>query len=197
MNAQNAILLLGRKNPFGDEIAQALESAGSDVVFTASGLGAIDALVVVSPPPLLGAFFLDITDAELDGSLDQFLDLFDALRDQTPLVRDGGSVVLVSDRGHLGGWRGAHEMAFSGAAAGLMRSVALENAPRKVRANVIAAEFPTSKTPSDPAEVASLAVFLASPAAAGVNGELIMVNRGQSLAIREARDRRPSRPDPC
>jgi NAD(P)-dependent dehydrogenase (short-subunit alcohol dehydrogenase family) len=196
MSSVDVILLLGRGEPFADEITQALTDAGSDVVFAVAGLSSIDALILVLPPPLLGVSFLDITDAQLDASLDRFLDLFDALRETAPLISEGGAVVLVSDRGHLGGWHGAHEMAFSGAAAGLMRSVALENAPRHIRANVIAAELPNSKTPSDPAEVASLAAFLASPASAGVNGELILVNRGQSLAIREARDRRPSRPNP-
>ena len=189
MSAPVVVVLSGSHDPFAEAIAEVLEAAGTEAPTSVSGLETIDALVIVTPPPTLGAAFLDITDAQLAVALDGFLDLFDTLRDCVPLIRDEGAVLVVSDRGHLGGWNGAHEMAFSGAVAGLMRSVALENAPRRIRANLIAVELAGARTPSDPAEVASLAAFLLSPAAAAVNGELILANGGRSLQIREARDR--------
>jgi NAD(P)-dependent dehydrogenase (short-subunit alcohol dehydrogenase family) len=194
MSARTTVLLWGRDNPFAQEITVALEAAGSMVLASVSGPVEIDALVLVTSPPALGTPFLDITDAQLSASLDQFLDLFESLRDDVPRLRDDGAVLVVSDRGHLGGWHGAHEMAFSGAVAGLLRSVALENASRRIRANLIAVELPDAKTPSDPSAVASLAAFLVSPAAVGVNGELILANGGRSLQIREARDRRAPAP---
>jgi hypothetical protein len=64
--------------------------------------------------------------------------------------------------GHLVGWYGVHEMAFSGAVAGLPRSVALETVSRRIRANLIAVELPDAKTHSNPT-VAGLAAFLLSP----------------------------------
>lgn len=197
-------LLAGADQPFAQEIAERLRAAGRAVTESpgyaldaalAQG-AALDALVLVLPPPRLGTAFLDVDDALLEAELEQFLDVFGALNQALPRLQDGGGVVLVEARGHLGGWGGAHEMAFAGALAGLLRSVALENMARGVRANVIGVELPgggSGQPASDPAEVADLAAFLLSPAAAAVNGELILANAGRSLQMREARDRRPAR----
>lgn len=186
------IVLLGHDNPFAPDIARRLAQDDANVATSLEGDSALDGLVIVMPPPHLETSFLDVTDAQLEAGLAEFLDLFAALGRALPRLRDGGSLVVISHRGHLGAWNGAHEMAFAGAVAGLMRSVSLENATRDIRANVIAIELPDASETSDPIEVASLAAFLLSPAAGGVNGELILANRGRSLQIREARDRRPS-----
>ncbi|WP_293902041.1 SDR family oxidoreductase [Phenylobacterium sp.] len=196
-------LLVGAGVPLAEAIARRLRDAGLPLVevsglseaAVSQALAAVDrlgALVIVTAPPALGTSMLEVDDAQLEASLEQFLDLFGALHQALPRLEDGASVLAVSSRGHLGAWGGAHEMAFAGAIAGLLRSVALENMARGVRANLIAVELPDTGVGSDPAEVADLAHYLLSPAAAAVNGELILANGGRSLQMREARDRRPA-----
>lgn len=152
-------------------------------------------LVVVAPPPQSRADFLQIDDADLEAGLGPFLDLFGALGVLSPAVIDGGAVVYVGHRGHLGTWGGTHEAAFSGAVAGLMRALALETMGRGLRANVVATDLADDQSRIPPeihlAQVADLTLFLLSPAAGAVSGELFLANRGASLRPREARNRTP------
>ncbi len=153
------------------------------------------ALVVVAPLPQGRADFLQIDDADLDAALEPFLDLFGALGVLSPAVIYGGAVVYVGHRGHLGTWGGAHEAAFSGAVAGLMRALTLETMGRGLRANVVATDLADDQIRIAPethlAQVADLTLFLLSPAAGALSGELFLANRGASLRPREARDRTP------
>jgi NAD(P)-dependent dehydrogenase (short-subunit alcohol dehydrogenase family) len=201
--SMGAALLIGARESFAAAVAQRLRGAGTPLVEVAgmseaevagalADIPLLQYLVIVAPPPVLGTSVLEVDDGQLERSLSQFLDLFDALHLSLPRLADGGGVLAVIARGHLGAWGGAHEMSFCGASVGLMRSVALENMARGVRANAIAVELPGAGAPSDPDEVADLALYLLSPGAAAVNGELILANAGRSLQMREARDRRPS-----
>lgn len=148
-------------------------------------------LVVIASQPDRAREFLSIDDQHIDAALDNFLDLFECLGLAIPALVDDAPVVYVGNRGHLGAWGGAHECAFAGAVAGLMRSLALEGMSRGVRANVIAADFADDTTRLPPEavakQIADLAAFLLSPAAASLNGDLLFANRGASLRFREAR----------
>ena len=197
------ILLLGN-GPLAKAIADRLRRGGSKVAETASldpaavasalaGIASLESLVILAPEPRLGTPMLEVTDRQLEASLAEFLDLFGALSLALPRLADGGGLVAVSTRGHLGAWGGAHEMAFSGAVAGLLRSVALENMDRGVRANVIAIDPPAAGGGADPTQIADLTQYLLSSESAAVNGELILANGGRSLKMREARDRRGAR----
>ena len=154
---------------------------------------AIGGLVVVGPAPDREQKFLDITDADLEHSLAEFLDLFEALSILVPHLVDDAPVVHVGHRGHLGAWGGTHDNAFSGAVAGLMRSLTLEGASRRLRVNAVAIDFPDDASRIPPAETAQqitdLTTFLVSPASAALSGELLLANRGGSLRFREARER--------
>jgi NAD(P)-dependent dehydrogenase (short-subunit alcohol dehydrogenase family) len=195
----DTVLLIGG-GPVAEAISFRLRQEGVAVLGVArfdeaavlgalAGIASLGSLVMVCPEPSLGTPLMAVTDSQLEVSLSQFLDLFGALHLALPRLLDGGAVLAVGTRGHLGAWGGAHEMAFSGAMAGLLRSVALENMDRGVRANTVAVDLPGA---GNPAEVADLVHFLLSPAAAAVNGELILANAGASLKMREARDRRVS-----
>lgn len=205
MSKSPSILLAGAAHPFAAEIALRLSEGEGGLVEAPAyaveealgALDALDALVIVAPAPRLGSAFFDVDDVQLEAGLDRFLDLFEVFHRAIPRLRDGAGVVLVETRGHLGGWGGAHEMAFDGAGAGLMRSVTLENMNRGVRANVVAVELPggePGRPGSDPQEVADLVAFLLSPQAAALNGELLLANGGRSLLLREGRDQRGRAP---
>lgn len=203
MNASNVILVRG-DGEVSQAIVSSLEGQGYRVVVLSSqGPEAVRAfvdkepviggLVVISPAPARDKCFLDITDTDLDEALTAFLDLFETLSIATPHLADTAPVVYVGHRGHLGAWQGAHENAFAGAVAGLMRSLTLEGASRGLRVNMIAADFPDDTTRLQPEElvrqVADLATFLVSPASSALSGELLLANRGASLRFREARER--------
>ncbi len=153
----------------------------------------IGGLVVVGTIPDRDRKFLEITDADLQKSLIEFLDLFEALSILAPHLADDAPVVHVGHRGHLGAWGGAHDNAFSGAVAGLMRSLTLEGASRRFRVNAVAIDFPDDASRVPPDEVAQqitdLTTFLVSPASTALSGELLLANRGASLRFREARER--------
>jgi NAD(P)-dependent dehydrogenase (short-subunit alcohol dehydrogenase family) len=198
----STVLLAGPDGAFTAEVTLELQARGARVVRAHSlqdadiqeALGrdsVLEGLVLVTAAPEGGRALLDIDDAELDASTEGFLDLFGALRQAVPQLADGSAVVAIGSRGHLGAWGGAHEMAFAGATVGVMRSVALENMRRGVRANVVAAPLPEDRMGEDSArKVAELVAFLLSDASAAVNGELLLATEGRSLQIREARDRR-------
>ncbi|HOY77630.1 MAG TPA: hypothetical protein PLN33_07475 [Hyphomonadaceae bacterium] len=206
MSVSKAILVAG-DGELSQAIASSLEGQGYRVVPISSRLpeavGAfvqndpvVGGLVIVSPAPARDKRFLDITDADLDETLAAFLDLFESLSIATPHLADAAPVVYVGHRGHLGAWQGAHENAFAGAVAGLMRSLTLEGASRHLRVNMIATDFADDATRLQPQElvrqVADLAAFLVSPASAALSGELLLANRGASLRFREARERSPA-----
>jgi 3-oxoacyl-[acyl-carrier protein] reductase len=125
--------------------------------------------------------------------------VFYACRAAMPLLRRGGSVVnIASMAGHRGSVRHAHYAACKAAVLGFTRSLVHELSPRGVRANCVSpgiiATAMTEAVMRDngaallaatpmkrfgtPEEVASVIAFLASDAAAFVNGETIHINGG-------------------
>lgn len=150
----------------------------------------VDAAVIVPPPAPSPSLFLDIDDARLDAQLSHFTDLFEALGALLGRLNPKGAIVLVGDRGYLGAWGAADACAFSGAYVALMRCVTLEGFGAGHRANCIALDLAQDGAGVDPDEIADLAVHLASPASQAINGEIILANRGRSLRVREAKDRR-------
>ncbi|MCA0357367.1 MAG: SDR family NAD(P)-dependent oxidoreductase [Proteobacteria bacterium] len=150
----------------------------------------LDAAVIVAPPAPSPSLLLDIDDARLDAQLSHFTDLFEALGALLGRLNPKGAIVLVGDRGYLGAWGAADACAFSGAYVALMRCVTLEGFGAGHRANCIALDLAQDGAGVDPDEIADLAVHLASPAGQAINGEIILANRGRSLRVREAKDRR-------
>lgn len=198
MTAQSMILA-GAAHFAGADIAAHLVANGVAVTTTPDlGSDAItrafadqpgsSALIVVMPQPDLGRAFLDINDAELDASMECIIDLIAAVGAGLEMLPGQGAIVVVGNRGYLGGWGGAHEMAVSGAMMGFVRSAALAVMARGIRVNAVALDLP-SRTAVDPLAAASLTLFLASPDSAYVDGEIILANRGRSLLLREARNR--------
>lgn len=123
-------------------------------------------------------------------------------REAIPYLKQGSSIVLcASGAGHKGSRGHAAYAASKGAVLAFMRSLALELAPA-VRVNavspgiiatamvndLIAEQGGTllSSTPlgryGDPAEVASVAVFLCSSLASFITGETILINGGMYMA---------------
>ena len=143
------------------------------------------ALIVVMPQPVLGQQFLDIDDDALEASQARAIDLIEAVGVGMDALPDNAAIVVVGNRGYLGGWGGAHEMALSGAAMGFVRSAALAGMSRGLRVNVVALDLP-SRTPVDPVSAAALTRFLASEESAYISGEIILANRGRSMLLREA-----------
>lgn len=119
-----------------------------------------------------------------------------------PHLTQGGSIVLCSSgAGHKGSRSHAAYAASKGAVLAFMRSLALELAPN-VRVNAVSPGIIAtsmvedliseqggsllSSTPlgryGDPAEVASVAVFLCSSLASFITGETILINGGMYMA---------------
>ena len=153
----------------------------------AGGDEAIDALVIDRAAPVAGVRFDAVTDAMLRAGLDGFTGLILDLQAGLSRLRDGGSIVVVTTRGYLGAWGGVHDMAFAAATVALLRSVTLETAARGIRANVLAVDFPVGEAGP---EIARGVRMLLSDDARDVNGEVILLNGGRSLRLREGQDRR-------
>jgi NAD(P)-dependent dehydrogenase (short-subunit alcohol dehydrogenase family) len=194
-----SVVLAGSDNFAADEILAKLCSNGlrvaatrglerEDVALALATAGDADALVIVLPQPAMGKMFLDIDDDALEASMEQAIDLIRAVGAGLEALPDRGSIVVVGNRGYLGGWGGAHEMALSGMIGGFVRSVALAAMPRSIRANMVALDLP-GRAPVEPSSAAALAAFLASPESEFVNGEVVLANRGRSMQLREARER--------
>jgi len=116
-----------------------------------------------------------------------------------PSLPDGGRIVLIGSRTANGAAGRGQYAASKAALVGLARSWALELAPRGVTVNVIApgaTETPMLTDPKrsavapklppigrfvQPGEIAALAAFLLSPAAASLTGQQIVVCGGASL----------------
>ena len=110
---------------------------------------------------------------------------------QTLLPRLGSSsrIVVVSARGHLGAWGGAHLMAASAGLIGLVRSLALELGERGIRVNALAPDFAGERWdgPATRREVAEAARFLARPDMSLLSGQTLLLDGMRSLRMSEAR----------
>ena len=116
-----------------------------------------------------------------------------------PRLPPGGRILLIGSRTAAGAAGRSAYAATKAALVGMARSWALELAPRGVTVNVIApgaTETPMLHDPAragvaprlppigrfvQPAEVAALAAFLLSPAAAAITGQQILICGGASL----------------
>ena len=116
-----------------------------------------------------------------------------------PRLPNGGRIVFIGSRTASGAAGRGQYAATKAALVGLARSWAIELAPRRITANVIApvaTDTPFLRDPNragtapvlppmgryvDPAEVAALAVFLLSPEAGAITGQTITICAGASL----------------
>ena len=128
---------------------------------------------------------------------------FFTLQKALPLLDDGGSIVLTVGIGVTRGvGAGSAAAASKGALLGLVPSLALELAPRRIRVNAVspgaiatgiwarlgleaatdavAAQVPFGRL-GTPDEIAEVVAFLASPGAAYLTGENIVVGGGSGL----------------
>lgn len=121
------------------------------------------------------------------------------IRHLAPAMPDGGRIVLIGSRVAAGAPGRSLYAATKAALLGLSRSVAAELAPRRITVNVIApgaTDTPMLRDPAragvspkmppmgrfvQPLEVAGLASFLLSDAAASITGQQIVVCAGASL----------------
>lgn len=121
---------------------------------------------------------------------------------QQMIVQDRGAIVLVSSTAGQRGESGhAHYAASKGAQISFTKSLAVELAPHNIRVNAVAPGWvDTDMTqdafahdrakivrtiplgrPAKPEEIASAIVFLASPMASAITGEILNVNCGSVL----------------
>lgn len=198
MASNSPTLVLGRGS-VADAIVERLDrdTPGGVVALTRPDAARVVALgnslagaVIVAPPGPPPCLFLDITDERLDAQLADFLDVFECLGALLGRLDPNGAIVLIGDRGYLGAWGAADARAFSGAHVALMRCVTLEGFGAGHRANCIALDLAEDGASTAPGEIANLAAYLVAPESQAINGEIILANRGRSLRIREAKDRR-------
>ena len=176
-----------------------------------SAYGRIDH-VVANAGILRRAPFAEMTDRQWDEVLQ--VDLHGVMRlarAAVPHLGDGGSIVAISSiAGGVYGWQEhAHYAAAKAGVLGLIRSLAVELGPRRVRANAIIPgliETPQSldavnslgpdglRAAGDdipwgrvgrPEEVASVIAFLTSADAAYVSGQAITVDGALTVAMRD------------
>ena len=185
----STVLLTGSDRDFGAELAARFAADGASVV-TGAGEAAIDVLVVNVPVGRSGTKFLDIADAELAAALDMLVfDVVDIVQAALPRMGRGGRIVVVSARGHLGAWGGAHLMAANAALMGLVRSMALEFAERGIRVNALAPDFAGERwdTAAARGEVAEAAAFLARDGLPLLSGQTLLLDGMRSLRMTESR----------
>jgi 3-oxoacyl-[acyl-carrier protein] reductase len=180
-------LVAGPDGDLAAAVVRALAHAGARVtacagVSQSTVEGTVDILVTCTPAPS-ALTVAELTDtrwrAALDGGVTAAMS---STRDVLPLLRGNGtqpgstgsSIVHIGSAAGLRGEAGAVASATSAAGlAGLTRSLARELGPRGVRVNMVAAG-PVAAGRSD--QVAAIAVFLASDASAGINGEVIVAD---------------------
>jgi 3-oxoacyl-[acyl-carrier protein] reductase len=203
--ATQTALVLGAARPFGAEIVARLEKAGyATVAADPAGndparaaapfadLPTLDVLVFNVPVTAGQEKFLEISDADFRLALrDSLYDLVAAGQAAVPRMKQGGRIVHVASRGHLGAWGGAHLMAAGAALVGMSRSMALELASRNIRVNVVAADFAEGKwdNPAARAQVAGTVAYLASDDSALMTGETLLLDGARSLRMSEAAQR--------
>ena len=194
----SAILLAGADRAFGSELAARLAADGAHVIPLAAEASAVttapgeafDVLVINVPVTRDATRFVDISDMQLTAALEQMVfDVVAIVQAALPRLGPGARIVVVSARGHLGAWGGAHLMAATAALMGLVRSLALELADRGIRVNALAPDFAGERwdTPSARREVAEAAVFLARDGMTMLSGQALLLDGMRSLRMSESR----------
>jgi NAD(P)-dependent dehydrogenase (short-subunit alcohol dehydrogenase family) len=179
-----------------------VEQVAGMVDTTVSGLGRLNVLVNNA-----GVFprvtFLEMTETDWDLVLDINLkgSAFAAQAAARAMVAagGGGSIINLSSRSLAGAVLGVHYSASKAGVVGMTRAMALALAPHGIRVNAIAPGLTDTAQPrygntedelaemakavplgrmAQPAEIAALAVFLASDAAAYITGQVHHINGG-------------------
>jgi 3-oxoacyl-[acyl-carrier protein] reductase len=193
-----------RAVPLAGDVAQAADIRR--MVEAGESLGGIDILVNNA-----GIFprveFLDMTEAQWDEVLNvnlkgTFLCTQAVAQKLVERGRTGAVINLASSAAFRSSPRGVHYVASKAGIVGVTRATALELAPYRVRVNAIAPGTTDTAQPrygmseeelqaagrqvplgrmGTPADVADLAVFLASDEARHITGQTIHVNGGQYL----------------
>lgn len=198
--------LVGAEQPFGAAIAEALRADGhavrtwaltDTVPDVASGTGQAPAVLVLNLPQLRGAVAFDaITDAAFAQAMQRQI-VLPTTWVQACLpgwVGHAASVVLVSSRGHLGAWGGAHDMAAAGGAMGMMRAMALELADGGVRVNAVAADLIENEPSASLVQAVAEAVqWLALPGT-DCSGNTVVVDGLRAMRLGESRRRSSAAP---
>jgi NAD(P)-dependent dehydrogenase (short-subunit alcohol dehydrogenase family) len=183
-----------------------LDQLRAMVTTACDGLGSVDGLINNA-----GVFprvnFLDMTEADWDFVQDVNLkgSMFCAQAAAKAMIaagREGSIINLTSGAAYRGSPRGAHYCASKGGVVSLTRQMALELAPHRIRVNAIAPGTTDTAQPrygsteeqiaavgralplgriAQPREIAEMAVFLASPQAGFVTGQIMHVNGGGYL----------------
>ena len=184
------VLLDGAERAYGAELVEAF--ARDAVVLTpATDTGEpLDVLLLNRPLVRETARLADITDAALADVLeDQVFSVVEQVQTLLPRLGSSSRIVVVSARGHLGAWGGAHLMAASAGLIGLVRSLALELGERGIRVNALAPDFAGERWdgPATRREVAEAARFLARPDMSLLSGQTLLLDGMRSLRMSEAR----------
>jgi len=190
-----SVVFEGADRPFAAEIADALSVR--DLRITTALGERPGALIINRAAALTPTAFEAVTDDGFDAALeDSLLTVFDLIQNWVPQLADGAAIVVVTSRAYLGAWGAAPEAAASAALAGFCRTLALELAPRGITVNVAAADFADAyaSDPTGPARIAEAVAWLASGRSSAMSGQVLLLDRGRGLQMREAQFRDLSAP---
>ena len=194
----------GKSAVIPGDVARA-ESAHALVEAAVRDLGGLDVLInnagVYPRVP-----FLEMREADWDHVLDVNLKgtFFCAQAAARAMIASGrrGAIINLASQAIRGAVRGTHYSASKGGVVALTRAIALELAPHGIRVNAIAPGLTDTAQPrygntepelaemssavplghmAQPADIADVAVFLASDAARHITGQTIHVNGGSYL----------------